>query len=253
MWHMRRVDIRSLLTPDRRRKAGAVAVVLVAHAALFAVMAETGAAPPMRLPSPPFIEVELFRPAPPPPPPPEEASDDPGGGAPASPSRVHTPPPPREPVPPEVPAPREQAPEPELVVGIAPTASPTPGQGLGGQGTGSGTGIGAGDGPGRGVRTGPRNLREPPPGGLRRYHPPEALRRGVSGTAVVSCRIREDTVLDQCQVLSETPAGQGFGQAGVAAAVAEYRFRPAMIDGRPDFGLRAIITLRFGRNAPAPG
>ena len=85
---------------------------------------------------------------------------------------------------------------------------------------------------------------------LRRYHPPEALRRGVSGTAVVSCRIREDTVLDQCRVLSETPAGQGFGAAGVAAAIAEYRFRPAMIDGRPDYDLRAVITLNFGRNAP---
>ncbi|MBW8304574.1 MAG: energy transducer TonB, partial [Brevundimonas sp.] len=85
---------------------------------------------------------------------------------------------------------------------------------------------------------------------LRQYHPPEALRRGMSGTAVVSCRIREDTVLDDCRVLSETPPGQGFGAAGVRAAVAEYRFRPAMVDGRPDYDLRAVITLRFGRNAP---
>jgi protein TonB len=76
------------------------------------------------------------------------------------------------------------------------------------------------------------------------------LRRGVSGTAVVSCRIRQDTLLDQCRVLSETPAGQGFGAAGIAAAVAEYRFRPGMVDGQPDFDLRAVITIRFGRNAP---
>lgn len=250
MWHMRRVETGSILTPDRLRKAGAFAVVLIAHAGLFALVARTAATPPMALP--PVIEVELFRPVPPPPPPPppEEPSEDPGGGAPAAPSRIHVPPPPREPVLPEVPAPREQAPEPELVVGMAPTASPTPGMGQGGEGTGSGSGIGAGDGPGRGVRTGPRNLRQPPPGGLRRYHPPEALRRGVSGTAVVSCRIREDTMLDQCRVVSETPAGQGFGAAGVTAAVAEYRFRPATIDGRPDYDLRAVITLRFGRNAP---
>ena len=57
-------------------------------------------------------------------------------------------------------------------------------------------------------------------------------------------------MLDQCRVLSETPAGQGFGQAGLEAAVAEYRFRPAMVDGRPDYELRAVITVRFGRNAP---
>lgn len=250
MWHIRLVNLRSHLTPDRQRKAAAFVVVLAAHIGVFAVVARTQPAPLEPLPT--VIEVELFRPLPPPPPPPPpvEASDDPGGGAPAAPSRIHVPPPPRVPVPPEVPAPREQAPEPELVVGVAPISSATPGMGQGGQGTGSGTGIGAGDGPGRGVRTGPRNLRQPAALALRRYHPPEALRRGVSGTAVVSCRIREDTVLDQCRVLSETPAGQGFGAAGVTAAVAEYRFRPGMVDGRPDFDLRAVITVRFGRNAP---
>lgn len=252
MWHVSRVKIGSLLTRDRQRKAGAFAVVLAAHIGVFALVARTRPEP--LPPLPPVIEVELFRPIlpppPPPPPPPEKPSKRAGGGAPAAPSRIHVPPPPREPVPPETPAPREQAPEPALVVGVAPIASATPGMGQGGQGTGAGSGVGAGDGPGRGVRTGPRNLRQPSPGGLRRYHPPEALRRGVSGTAVVSCRIREDTVLDQCQVLNETPPGQGFGQAGVAAAVAEYRFRPAMIDGRPDHDLRAVITLRFGRNAP---
>lgn len=250
MWPVSPVKIRSLLTPDRQRKLGAFAIVLTAHIVVFAFVARTQPAPLRVLP--PVVEVELFRPEPPPPPPPppEEPSDDPGGGAPAAPSRIHVPPPPRRPVPPEVPAPREQAPEPELVVGVAPISSATPGMGQGGEGTGSGTGIGSGDGPGRGVRTGPRNLREPRPGALRRYHPPEALRQGVSGTAVVSCRIREDTVLDQCRVLSETPAGQGFGAAGVTAAVAEYRFRPGMIDGRPDYDLRAVITVRFGRNAP---
>ncbi|WP_209282576.1 energy transducer TonB [Brevundimonas alba] len=242
------MDIRSFLTPDRARKAGAFAVVLLAHGGVFLLMARTHPTPPPLGPAPLF-EVQLFRPVPPPPPP-EEPSEDPGGGAPAAPSRVHVPPPPREPVPPEFPAPREQAPEPELAVGVASTASPTPGMGLGGEGTGSGTGIGSGDGPGRGSRTGPRNIREPALQALRRYHPPEALRRRVNGTVVVNCRIREDTTVDQCRVVSENPAGQGFGEAGLRAAVAEYRFRPATVDGRPDFDLRAVITIRFGRNAP---
>lgn len=252
MWHSSPVNIGSLLTRDRQRKIGAFVIVLAAHVGVFALVARTRPAPLEPLPQ--VFMVELLAPEPPPPPPPppppETPSETTGGGAPAAPSRIHVPPPPREPVPPEVPAPREQAPEPELVVGVAPIASPTPGMGQGGQGTGTGTGVGAGDGPGRGVRTGPRNLRQPAPAALRRYHPPEALRQGVSGTAVVSCRIRVDTMLDQCRVLSETPAGQGFGEAGLAAAVAEYRFRPAMIDGRPDEDLRAVITIRFGRNAP---
>jgi len=67
MWHIRPVNIRSILTPDRRRKAGAFAVVLAVHVGLFAVMARSTASPPMALPQ--VFEVQLFRPAPPPPPP----------------------------------------------------------------------------------------------------------------------------------------------------------------------------------------
>ena len=206
------------------------------------------------LPEAPLRTIDVFlyspEPPPPPPPPPAEPAVETGGGAPASPSVVNLPPEPPPEVERELVAPPEPAPEPTPRVGVAPLPTPTPGQGLGGQGTGTGTGTGQGAGPGAGTRTGPRNLREPRPDALRPYHPREALRRGVSGTAVVSCRIRQDTVLDQCRVLSETPPGQGFGAAGIAAAVAEYRFRPGMVDGQPDFDLRAVITIRFGRNAP---
>ena len=222
-------------------------VALAVHALVLLAVSRS----PPALPEVPLrtVDVFLYSPEPPPPPPAEPAVET-GGGAPATPSVIRQPPEPPPEVDRELVAPPEPAPEPTPLVGIAPAPTPTPGQGLGGQGAGTGTGTGEGSGPGTGTRTGPRNLREPRPDALRPYHPREALRRGVSGTAVVSCRIRQDTVLDQCRVLSETPAGQGFGAAGVAAAVAEYRFRPAMVDGRPDFDLRAVITIRFGRNAP---
>jgi len=243
----------SSLTARQRRASrwgGAVAVVLTLHGLILIALSRSTPAPP----EPPLriVDVYLYDPEPPRPPPPAlaEPAVEPGGGAPASPSVIHSPPEPPPEIEREIIAPPEPAPEPTPQVGIAPLPTPVPGQGSGGQGRGTGTGRGDGAGPGTGTRSGPRNLREPRPGALRPYHPREALRRGVSGTAVVSCRIREDTTLDQCRVLSETPAGQGFGAAGIAVAVAEYRFRPAMVDGRPDPDLRAVITVRFGRNAP---
>jgi len=247
MWHMRRVETGSLLTPDRARKLGAFAVVLAAHIGVFALMARSDGGAP--LPITPVFDVQLFQPPPPPPPPPppREPSERTGGGAPAAPSRIHVPPPPREPVPPEVPAPRQQAPEPEVVVGVAPISSPTPGMGQGGQGTGSGTGIGAGDGPGRGVRTGPRNLRRPGMNDLRAYHPRQALNAGVSGVVTVRCRIRPDTRLEGCDVVDATPAGQGFEQAGLAAARDLYRFRPATLNGAYDDSVTVTLVLEFGR------
>jgi len=246
MWHSPRVNIRSLLNRDRQRKLAAFAVVLAAHVGVFALVARTQ--PPALQPLPPVFEVQLFRPVPPPPPPPpKEPAERTGGGAPAAPSRIHVPPPPREPVPPEVPAPRQQAPEPELVVGVSPLPSPTPGQGQGGQGTGTGAGVGAGDGPGRGVRTSPRNLRRPAMNDLRAYHPPQALSAGVSGVVTVRCRIRPDTRLDQCDVVSATPAGQGFADAGLAAARDLYRFQPATLDGAYDASVTVTLVLEFGR------
>lgn len=245
---MRRVEIRTLLTPDRLRKAGALAVVLIAHAGVFALMARTGPTPPMALP--PVFEVVLFSPPPPPPPPPppKAPSPDPGGGAPATPSRIHVPPPPREPVPPEVPAPRQQAPEPTLLVGAAPVASPTPGMGQGGEGTGAGSGIGAGDGPGRGSRTGPQNLRRPAMRDLRRYHPREALSRGIVGVVELRCRIARDTRLEQCTVVRASPEGYGFAEAGLSAARDLYRFRPATLNGAYDDSVTVTVTLEFGRS-----
>ena len=51
MWHIAPVNIRSILTRDRQRKAGAFVVVLAVHVGLFAVMARTAASPPMALPT----------------------------------------------------------------------------------------------------------------------------------------------------------------------------------------------------------
>ena len=236
-------------SPHARRagRAGAIVVVALVHAGLFAAVG-MGRVESIDLPPAVPIEVELFRPAapPPPPPPPAPAEVEPGGGAPAAPSRVHvTPKPPERP--PELPvAPPTPAPAPALVVGASPTTSLNTGLGQGGQGTGTGTGTGAGDGPGSG--SGPIILRGASNGEILDFVPPEARRQRRSGRSAVNCVIRADTRLEACRVVDEQPGGFGFGEAAVRIAETHFRFRPpTTASGRPVDGFRVTVTVNFGR------
>lgn len=242
MWHKWSVDIRSLFTPDRQRKLGAFAVVLAAHAGLFAMVARTQPTPLQ--PILPVIEVELFRPLPPPPPPPPPPPVEPartqGGGAPAAPSRIHVPPDPPE-RPPELVAPPVPAPEPVLVIGAAPVAGPTPGMGQGGEGTGTGTGQGSGSGPGSGG-TRERFLRGPSMAELARVAPAGGPQQTT--TVRMRCRIRTDARLADCRVVDESPAGSGYGPAALSSAD-YFRFQPPMEGGRALEGREVTVGVVF--------
>lgn len=224
-----------------------IGLVGAVHLGLFELSSRREPLPP--LPEVPVISVELFTPrpppvVPPPPPPPPTPAPVVGGGAPAAPSRVRPAllPPPR---PVEITAPPVPAPKPALVVGVAPVESATPGAGQGGTGTGTGTGTGSGAGPGSGS-TPPRFVRGPTQGDLRSIHPPEALRAGLSGEAVVRCVIREDQYLHRCTIVSARPGGRGFEEAGLLAA-RFYRFRPPTRDGVALTDQPVTITVQFGR------
>lgn len=246
--------------PRNQRTAAVVAGVVALHAGLFASLAIVSPET-VGLPNIPAVEVELVRiPVPPPPPPPPESPkpqpqtnpDAGGGGQRAAPSIVHTPPKRPPEIPTEIIAPVEKAPEQPLVIGVAPKADPEPGMGTGGQGTGSGggsgsgTGTGVGSGSGAGVRAPPRNIRRPGNAELRRFHPQEALRQRISGVGVIRCRIKADTTLDRCQVVSESPSGMGFGPAAVQAATNLYRFRPATLNGQYDDSVTVNVVVEFG-------
>lgn len=234
---------------DRRRlfRAATVAGVVAFHAVLFAAVGlirvpreETALQVP--------ITVELFTPPLPPPPPPEPTVEpvtpDPGGGAPAAPSIVR--PSPRAVERPEIVAPPVPAPEQPLVIGVAPMASPMPGQGQGGSGEGTGSGIGDGDGPGRGG-TPPLIIRGATPREILSVVPPEARQARQSGRAAVNCVILADQRLDDCRIVTETPQGYRFGEAGLRAATF-FRYRPPMTSsGRPLEGQRVTINVLFGR------
>jgi protein TonB len=246
MPHDRRVSFSLLTIPRRQRAAAALAGVALVHAGLFLVLSQERGEDP-GLPTPAFV-VTLTPPfVKPPPPPPAEADPAPseGGGTPAAPSVVRPAPlPPSTPV--EIMAPPEPAPAPDpIVLGQAPIAGPVAGAGQGGEGTGAGGGSGSGEGPGSGGRF--QVLRGPTLDERRRAHPPAALRAGRSGRAAMSCVIGLDERLSDCRVISETPQGQGFGQAALTLAPA-FRARPPVADGRPQSGARGVFGVIFGRD-----
>jgi periplasmic protein TonB len=231
-----------LLTTDRLRKLGIVVGVTLAHLGVFSIMARADA------PLPPpaeqaVVSVFLYRPPPPPPPPPVEPARTQGGGAPAAPSRVHVPLKPAD-KPREVIAPPVPAPEPALVVGAAPVAGPTPGMGQGGEGTGTGTGQGSGSGPGSGG-TRWRLVAGASSAEIQRVYPLAARRARISGNVLLSCRIRLDSRLDNCRVVRESPAGQGFGEAALATVV-HFRAAPPTQGGRPVEDAEATFGVEFG-------
>jgi hypothetical protein len=88
-----------------------------------------------------------------------------------------------------------------------------------------------------------RWIKQPGPTVLSRYYPQAAYDAGRKGSATLDCAIMQSGRLN-CVVQSETPAGQGFGQAAVAAAQS-YLASPQAADGSLAYGQRTRLTIRF--------
>lgn len=87
--------------------------------------------------------------------------------------------------------------------------------------------IGGGAGP---VEiTSPRWTRVP--SNLERFYPQRSIQRGVEGRAVLDCAVSVTGSLS-CTIVSETPAGYGFGDAALRIS-REYSMAPATADGLP--------------------
>jgi len=237
-------DWRTLKQKKVRTPALLAAVALLHLIVFFAISRAAYRGTP--LPDPmPIISAVLFRPPPPPPPPPAPPAPRAGGGAPAAPSRIHTPPEPPPEIERELPAPKKQAPVPSpTVVGVSDKASPTPGLGEGGQGTGTGTGTGSGSGPGAGGARA-RIVQGPNLGVIRGLHPPEALRRRISGRGQINCRVTVTGRLEACRVVSESPPGMGFGAAALRAAP-YFRWTPATNAGGEAYESEITFGVDFG-------
>jgi len=74
--------------------------------------------------------------------------------------------------------------------------------------------------------------------------PERAAERGIeSATVQISCTVGSGGEATNCSVVSEDPAGQGFGQAALRS-MSRARFSPRTVDGVAQGGT-ARFTVRF--------
>ena len=71
-----------------------------------------------------------------------------------------------------------------------------------------------------------------------RYYPQKAQRAGISGMAVLDCLVDTQGWLRDCRVVSEQPAGFGFGEAAL-------RMAPLFHKKAGMAGARTLIPLTF--------
>ena len=75
--------------------------------------------------------------------------------------------------------------------------------------------------------------------------PARALEREISGSATVECTARSNGSPANCRVVSEEPAGMGFGRAAVRV-VQRGQLSPRTVDGAAQdatFRVRVPVTL----------
>lgn len=72
---------------------------------------------------------------------------------------------------------------------------------------------------------------------VRRVYPLTALQRNLEGAAVIQCIVQSNRRLQSCQVVSEDPAGYGFGQAAVSLGP---RFRVS-----PRSRVNTVVVVRI--------
>ncbi|MGH6971438.1 MAG: TonB family protein [Caulobacteraceae bacterium] len=74
-------------------------------------------------------------------------------------------------------------------------------------------------------------------------YPDRAARKGVGGSALLDCLVRDDGRLT-CDLISETPHGYDFGKAAVAMATL-FRVSPRSCSGEPAVGRWLDVPINF--------
>jgi TonB family protein len=82
------------------------------------------------------------------------------------------------------------------------------------------------------------------------FYPPAAKAAGVEGQAVVRCQRNLHVALTGCVLVSETPAGQGFGAAALAMA-ARSPENPKLTEPSEVAAPPQEMTVRFSLHPPA--
>lgn len=90
----------------------------------------------------------------------------------------------------------------------------------------------------------PKWISRPSSEEMARWYPQGAMADGVEGRAVIRCSVTVKGAMTGCTVLSEAPAGRGFGQAAVRLA-RYFRMSPRTVDGLAVEGAAVTIPIRF--------
>ncbi len=94
------------------------------------------------------------------------------------------------------------------------------------------------------VITNPDWVQRPSGDQLMRAYPNRAIEAGITGSAQLNCAVQVDGRLNDCRIVSETPARQGFGRA--ATSLSRYfRMSPRTVDGQAVEGARVTVGIRF--------
>lgn len=94
------------------------------------------------------------------------------------------------------------------------------------------------------VITRPRWIQQPTAEEVARFYPRRALEEEVEGSAVIRCSVAATGRVSGCEVVGQTPARAGFGDAAMKLA-RFFRMSPQTEDGRPVEGGEVRVTVRF--------
>jgi TonB family protein len=97
----------------------------------------------------------------------------------------------------------------------------------------------------------PAWVRTPDAEQLAHVFPPAAIAASVAGKTRLKCQVRVDGSLDGCVLLSESPAGWGFGEAALKL-VPYFQMRPKTVDGVPVGGVSVTIPINFAMDDTPP-
>jgi protein TonB len=94
------------------------------------------------------------------------------------------------------------------------------------------------------VVTRPDWARKPNADDMARYYPDRAQRMEVGGRATIRCTVNAKGSLENCSVVSESPADYGFGDAALKLSRL-FRMKPKTLDGAPVDGGEITVPITF--------